>query len=96
MAFWASRFNYEPPEGEAEERGKTSLMDRAKGMFGGGAKAAEADDAEADEVATAAEGEEAPSESAEAAATEEPEAEPEAAATEEPEAAPDDEEKKDS
>jgi large subunit ribosomal protein L17 len=83
---------------EATTKGKGSFMDRAKGMFGGGAKAAEADDveeevmaadeAEADEVATATEAEEAPSENAEAAATEEPE--------EEPEAAPEDEEKKDS
>ena len=44
--------DYEPPEGETEERGKASLMDRARGMFGGrrGAEEAPEEAAEAEEL----------------------------------------------
>jgi large subunit ribosomal protein L17 len=45
----------EHEEGSGPGKSKTSLMDRAKGMFGGGAKAA-ADEAEAAETETAEEG----------------------------------------
>ncbi len=41
----------EHEDGETPSRGKKSLMDRAKGMFGGGAKAAEADEPVAEEEA---------------------------------------------
>ncbi|PWB76270.1 MAG: 50S ribosomal protein L17 [Holophagae bacterium] len=47
--------DYEPKKHEpaAEGKEKTSLMDRAKGMFGGGAKADKGEAAEAAEVAEA-------------------------------------------
>ena len=86
-------------DGDTASKGKASFMDRAKGMFGGGAKADETDEGEAEAVTadeaeedsaateTAVEDEEAPAESAEIPATDETEAEP---------AVDGDEEKKDS
>jgi large subunit ribosomal protein L17 len=70
----------EHEEGDSPSKSKASLMDRAKGMFGGGAKAAETDDAVDDavdeEVAEATAVEEAASdgENAQPTATGEPEA----------------------
>jgi large subunit ribosomal protein L17 len=101
--------DYELSEkGDDRGGGKASLMDRAKGMFGGGAKAASEEAAvEEAEVEAAAEETEAEAAPAEEAPVEEPEAEaeeaveePEAEAeapTEEPEAAAEEaeEEKKD-
>ena len=59
-------------DGDSPTRGKKSLMDRAKGMFGGGAKGAEVDDS-AEEEAAAVEAEAIAEDDAEAAAAEEPE-----------------------
>ena len=61
-------------DGESQSRSKTSLMDRAKGMFGGGAKA-EAEEADEDVAeAAATEGEETvDAEPADDTAVEEPE-----------------------
>ena len=74
-------------DGESPSKGKKSLMDRAKGMFGSGAKAGEADDAVEEEAAEATEAEAMSDDDVEAVATEEPEAEVDDAI--------DDEEKKD-
>jgi len=72
-------------DGESQSRSKTSLMDRAKGMFGGGAKA-EAEEADEDVAeAAATEGEETvDAEPADDTAVEEPE-EPAAEAAEDDE-----------
>jgi large subunit ribosomal protein L17 len=79
-------------EGGASSKGKSSLMDRAKGMFGGGAKAGEAETEAADEQEMAVEEPEveasAEPEVIEAAPVEEePEAVEAAPAEEEPETA---------
>jgi large subunit ribosomal protein L17 len=59
-------------DGETSTKGKPSLMDRAKGMFGGGAKAAEADEP-GDEEAAAVEAKTGSDEDAETVVHEEPE-----------------------
>ena len=70
-------------DGEGQGKGKGSFMDRAKGMFGGGAAAGEAaaDDAETAETVAEAAADEKPEAAGAEAATEEP-AEVEAAADE--------------
>lgn len=59
-------------DGESPSKGKKSIMDRAKGMFGGGAKAAEADEP-AEKAAAPAEAEAGSADDAETAAADQPE-----------------------